>query len=1200
MRFFWFFLLFIFGVVDALACNRWYEAYPPFLASKVKPNVLIIMDNSGSMRLAAYWPKDLSWDKIDTSFDPNTLYYGIFDPEARYSYNSILEYFYKDDNGDWSGNFLNWLTMRRWDILQKVLVGGIVKKYPFGTFLEGLDLSGQKNLKAFKKACKEDCRDYTPYSSNYVYYVGIVGGYFKVYKPGSWWHRYYRIRVKVDYEPEGVIQKTAGSVRYGLMVFNHGSRYERGDSTRDGGRVVLEISDDTTVDDMVSAVRNAFPSTWTPLAETYYEAVRYFQHRRSAYNYTSYGDPIDLRCRKNFVILVTDGESTMDRNLPDTYFSGKVPSVKDSQFSIKEWIGKVEDLEGVSDGAYYKKELSSRGTYYLPGVSFYAHTTDLRDDFEGEQNLTLYVVYTFGKSGSTLLKLSAKYGGFMDMDGDGEPDDGEWDRDGDGLPDTYFEASSGYKLEEALLKAISDILKRASAGSSVATLGGKDTRGTTVTQALFYPEKRFDAYSVDWTGYLYAWWFYNISGAQNIREDSDEDRKLTVLKDRILEWAVDDAGNLEISVYLSAEDGTKKQKYAVYNSFDELKPLWEAGEELAFTSPDDRTIYTTDGSTLIPFTKSNAARLARYFGSLEGTCLSSPEQLISYIRGEDIEGCRSRVIDGDGDTWKLGDIIYSTPAIVKYRDYSVVFVGANDGMLHAFKAGYTKSTRNASQPAVLQNSITDTDTDELGQELWAFIPKNVLPYLRFLADKDYCHMYTVDLTPYIYELDEDGDGEPDRKILIGGMRFGGAAKLLTDEDIEEWSWLALLRVGWGINVQHTTSFSFSNGFSLDTSTGVDVDFYLKFEMRCSYPPGDTCGPDGCVGLSSYFALDVTDPEKPEFLWEFTDQELGFTYSGPAVVKTDPSPGWKGLYAVFASGPQTYRGTTKQNLKLFVVDLKSGELVKKIETSLKKSFGGRLFTDGVDLDEDGTTDMFFLGYSKETKKGGVIMVKTKGEPEDWELEVFKIKQPVVSQVKFSYCFSHPYIYFGSGRWFYKEDDDFKSASLYGIPLNCKGSECSFVDDYSKNACSVDRSVRKAWKIDLEKPEKPFLKERVISDPTVVDDVVIFATVEPNGDPCSFGGRSRVWVLNCATGKGIADDCPNYEIDELKGTLLLQLSGANIQDVKFDWEKGEEVPSILPAEGGRATEWFTGVVPESAPPFIEPYGGVIGELLLWLER
>ena len=90
-----------------------YCATPPFLVSSVTPNVLFIVDNSGSMKYPAYWPSNLSKKKVDSSFDSNFKYYGIFDPNSQYSYDDSGNYFYKDTNGDWSGKFLNWLTMRR-------------------------------------------------------------------------------------------------------------------------------------------------------------------------------------------------------------------------------------------------------------------------------------------------------------------------------------------------------------------------------------------------------------------------------------------------------------------------------------------------------------------------------------------------------------------------------------------------------------------------------------------------------------------------------------------------------------------------------------------------------------------------------------------------------------------------------------------------------------------------------------------------------------------------------------------------------------------------------------------------------------------------------------------------------------------------------------------------------------------------------
>ena len=62
---------------------------------------------------------------VSYTFIPPTpiQYYGYFDPSSRYTYNS--NDFVRSANGEWSGNWLNWLSMRRIDVLRKVLMGGL-------------------------------------------------------------------------------------------------------------------------------------------------------------------------------------------------------------------------------------------------------------------------------------------------------------------------------------------------------------------------------------------------------------------------------------------------------------------------------------------------------------------------------------------------------------------------------------------------------------------------------------------------------------------------------------------------------------------------------------------------------------------------------------------------------------------------------------------------------------------------------------------------------------------------------------------------------------------------------------------------------------------------------------------------------------------------------------------------------------------
>ena len=90
-----------------------YTHYPVFQVNAVEPNILIIMDNSGSMNLQAY----------TGVYDHNTRYYGYFEPYKKYAYGSNV--FVRDTSGTWDGNFLNWLSMRRVDIARKVLMGGL-------------------------------------------------------------------------------------------------------------------------------------------------------------------------------------------------------------------------------------------------------------------------------------------------------------------------------------------------------------------------------------------------------------------------------------------------------------------------------------------------------------------------------------------------------------------------------------------------------------------------------------------------------------------------------------------------------------------------------------------------------------------------------------------------------------------------------------------------------------------------------------------------------------------------------------------------------------------------------------------------------------------------------------------------------------------------------------------------------------------
>ncbi len=1145
-----------------------YCAVPPFLSRVLPPNVMIILDNSGSMFNFAY---NYRGEDVSYGFDSAKKYYGYFNPDYWYKYENgkFIATAKKDsrskEDDEWDGNFLNWLTMRRIDIARKVLTGG---KYVNG-YLVGEEADG-KGRGYIKRV--DNAEYYTPYTGtiDFTFDLGSGGvSKFEVchreMRRWGWGEicEEYNVKIQVSARPVGVIQKIGNKVRWGL-AFYHVNIYDN------GGYISVPISYNNT-SELVEKINEKRPDSNTPLAETLWTVVGYFAQKDKMlngpgpryqegdyqidtsvdpYNYGTADNPVMAWCAKSFVIYITDGEPCGDDELPE---------------GLKNY---AENNGGCSYDGSLPTCRAGGNKPWVQDVALYAHTNDLRSDLRGNQTLTIYTIFAFGE-GSGLLNCTAINGGFEDINRDGKPSSREeWDRNGDGVPDNYFVASNGYELEEALENVLTDILRRASSGTAVSVLSEKSQMEMFAYQAVFYPEKTLSVgRKITWTGYLYTWWLFNSMLCQNIREDTKNDKILELAYDRVLDWKLDSSGHLKIVAYLTNEDGCTNSTaggIVTYNSFDETHPLIEAGSKLASEGPADRKIYTVSSKNeLVEFTVANKSKFSQYLGNSDNFpyCLISQvsnkdervNKLIEFIRGNDVGKCRSRKIDDAGHTWKLGDIIYSTPAAAEYGNYTVVFVGANDGMLHAFKVGYLK--KGFFSPTKLcedKNSCGDTT---LGKELWAFIPKNALPYLRYLMDPNYCHIYYVDLPPYLILVNG-------KRILIGGMRFGG-----------------------GTSVVH--------------------------------PPEDTCpdvNSENCTGLSSYFALDVTDPENPKFLWEFTDPHLGFAYSGPAHIT------YRGKHFIlFASGPTNYDGTSDQDLRFFVLELDgdgkiAGKYVidKNVASTLasfKNAFGGRLFTEGIDYNEDGNTDMVFVGVSYCTGsewQGNVIGIGINGDdPTRWDyVKVFNSAiKPVTAKIEHMKCFDMHYIYFGTGRWFFKTDDEGQNQNdrerLYGVRIDgCYDDMAHCNVNVAHNAEGVcneligDRRVT-AWYVELDPKEEGYMKERDIADPTVsVQDVIFFTTIQPTDDICGFGGRSRMWGLNCATGGNSTSGCPGgkYKTKGFKGTLFLQLSGGNVEPI---------TQKTFTKKRGRATPWYKGIAPETATPLVSPVGKK-GTLILWLER
>lgn len=109
---------------------------PLFLSQAINPQIMLNLSNDHQLFFAAYDDySDLTGNGLpDTTYVHDQEYYGYFDPQKCYSYDSSDGHFvpqsvpenrYCDGvDGDWSGNFLNWVSMARIDTVRKLLYGG--------------------------------------------------------------------------------------------------------------------------------------------------------------------------------------------------------------------------------------------------------------------------------------------------------------------------------------------------------------------------------------------------------------------------------------------------------------------------------------------------------------------------------------------------------------------------------------------------------------------------------------------------------------------------------------------------------------------------------------------------------------------------------------------------------------------------------------------------------------------------------------------------------------------------------------------------------------------------------------------------------------------------------------------------------------------------------------------------------------------
>jgi len=1008
-------------------------------------------------------------------------------------------------------------------------------------------------------------------------------------------------------------------------------------------------------------------------------------------------------CAQNFLIGVQDANPWLDKRIPGTAFikayggdatltdyCGSGTQACDTDFKIgttpvdvKSFTNRAGDNESITGSTMnYSCEVDDTGactggfngggknmvvqqlgrvilsskedSYNIVGLSYFAHTTNLRPDLDapdvdGKHTLTTYLIDTQEPSGTMIngprnaLYLAAKYGGFDDKDGDGKPfnsltitkDAGnkitnvvnacgtasapvscaEWDSDGDAYPDTYFFASQSSAVQAGLDKAFKDMLRRMSSGTAASILSNSNGTGASLVQAVFYPKKIFSAQTeVDWIGEMQDFWYYldPFLSSSTIREDSDADNKLNLKNDKIVHFRFD-GSKTWVDLYNDVKGDGSQVNFSTTVTPDNVKSLWKAGNLLWSRDLDltPRSIYTTlDGANITNFLAltPGTANIQKMFQANSSTEVTN---LINFTNGlwDPDPAYRDRrvTIGSTSHVWKLGDIVSSTPKLLSsmplnsyhldppggysdasyvaftadasYTSRGMVFVGANDGMMHAFNLGVLTQTSSKLEKASISSP------SDLGKEMWAYIPKNVIPYLRYYADPKYNHIFSVDGPTVLTDVSlEKPTGcleanywncpkakESWKTVLVGSMGIGGASAM-------------------------------KGASCIDCVRTPIVD-----------PVDNTKG----LGYSTYFALDVSTPATPALLWEFSNPLLGFSTSGMAIVRINPTSSgsskngrWVG---VIASGPtggidltaHQFKGRSNQNLQIFVLDLKTGALLSKdsggnagpIDTGIPFAFAGTITSATIDTDRWNKNggkgwyqdDALYIGYTKRAgdgsnsspyawTNGGVlrIVIPENTDPDNINTDNWGVSRVIddvgavtTSIAKLQDRKKHAlWLYFGTGRFYNGGDDATTTRQIFGVKEQCYKQSAIHTDDTSSaedisdkdctvaattadlqlglndldNKDSADISaVNNGWYINLAPSSSTANAERVVSDPVALTNgMIYFTTFAPTTNICKFGGSSAMWAVTYDTGG-------TPPASGLIGKALVQTSTGGFQEI-----------------------------------------------------
>lgn len=516
-------------------------------------------------------------------------------------------------------------------------------------------------------------------------------------------------------------------------------------------------------------------------------------------------------------------------------------------------------------------------------------------------------------------------------------------------------------------------------------------------------------------------------------------------------------------------------------SVNTTTPSWASQTQLDTQTPATRVIATWNpvSASGVPFEWGSGSGITQSttLGLDLGSTDATIQNVVAYLRGD-----HSQEIHNGGSyrdrSHVLGDIVDSNPLFVgppngPYQDpsyvsfelaqanrASVIYVGADDGMLHAI------------DPAT-------------GDEKFAYVPNGVFTNLVRLTKPTYNqqHQFFVDGSPTSGDVQFSDNSW--HTLLVGGLNAGG---------------------------------------------------------------------------NSIYALDVTDPAAitsestlaSDVLWEFTDPYLGFTYSQPFIARTNVTG--SNFVVFFGSGYNNSDGKPY----LYAVNAQTGALLTRIDlcASVTPNPCNASLPNGlsspVALNSGGALSLPDDTVYAGDLQGNLWKVNiANATPASWSVQLlFQARdtsnnpQPITTAPVVSLHPNFPrdlgtIVYFGTGQLLGTPDLSTTSTqTFYGVwdkpGLSLVATRSNLVQQTlsaptagpsgtivrTVTSAPIDWTTKLGWYEDLS-----ISGERVVANPRLENQAVVFTTYVPSTNSCAVGGQSWLLAVNYKNGGSF----PNPELD-----------------------------------------------------------------------